>query len=148
MYLYNIIYLCFHLDLQQRPGTVGKNYCGTVSKTDSADGISSGEIIQNSRVLFMGYHKEEAKTKETFTEDLWFRTGDVGALDPEGYLTISGRIKEIIITAGGKNVAPIPIEDNLKEALKSVVSNVVVVGEKKKYLTSLCLLYTSDAADE
>ena len=111
-----------------------------LSKTDAPDGVSNGEILKNSRAIFMGYHGEKKKTIEAFTEDFWFRTGDIGAFDPSGNLTISGRLKEIIITAGGKNVAPIPIEDNIKEALKAVVSNVVVVGEKKKYLTSLLTL--------
>lgn len=89
----------------------------------------------------MGYHKEEFKTKDSFTEDHeWFRTGDLGNLDLSGFLTLSGRLKEIIITAGGKNVAPIPIEDAIKEELSEVVSNVVIVGEKKKYLTCLITL--------
>lgn len=123
------------------PGSVGKDYLGSVTKIDDPTPNGDGEIIQKSRSVFMGYHREELKTKETFTEDHeWFKTGDIGNLDLSGFLTISGRLKEIIITAGGKNVAPIPIEDSIKAELKDVVSNAVVVGEKKKYLTCLVTL--------
>ena len=118
----------------------GKEYIGTKNKILNPDSTGTGEIVQYSRNLFMGYHKEEQLTREAFTEDYWYRSGDIGSFDSEGYLTVSGRLKEIIITAGGKNIAPIPIEDALKDELKKVVSNAVIVGEKQKYLTCLLTL--------
>ena len=84
----------------------------------------------------MGYHKEEAKTKEVF-DDGWYLSGDLGQFDPDGLLWLTGRSKELIITAGGENIAPVLIENSIKFELPELLSNVVVVGDKRKYLTCL-----------
>ena len=72
----------------------------------------------------MGYHKDEAKTKDAF-QDGWFKSGDLGRLDEDQFLWMSGRLKELVITAGGENIAPIPIENNIKAELPDIVSNVI-----------------------
>ena len=99
-----------------------------------------GEIAVFSRNVFVGYAKEEAKTKETFTDDGWLKTGDLGVLDKDGFLKITGRIKELIITEGGKNIAPVPIEDAIKSKLKQIISQAIVIGDNKKYLSCLLTL--------
>merc|ERR1719271_1800737 len=80
----------------------------------------------------MGYMKDAAKTAEAIDSDGWLHSGDVGVMDNDGLLHITGRIKELIITAGGENIAPVPIEDKLKE-LCPAISNVMMVGDKRKY---------------
>ena len=84
--------------------------------------------------------QEEQKTKESFTTDYWFKTGDLGTMDKDGFFKITGRIKELLITEGGKNIAPIPIESRIKENLSSVVSQAIVIGDKLKYLSCLITL--------
>jgi len=89
----------------------------------------------------MGYLKEEAKSKETIDVDGWLHSGDVGRMDEQGMIYITGRIKELIITAGGENVAPIPLEDELKR-LMPPISGVMVIGDRKKFLIVLLTLVT------
>lgn len=88
----------------------------------------------------MGYLNEESKTKEAFTPDGYYLTGDIGKFDKDGFLTITGRKKELIVTSSGKNIAPIPIEDRIKHELGEVLSYVVVVGEGRHFLTCLMTL--------
>lgn len=97
-----------------------------------------GEIQYKAGNVFQGYWKKPEKTAETFTEDGWLRTGDVGRLDNQGYLTITGRLKDIIITAGGKNITPAEIENSLK--FSPYVSDAVVIGDRRKYLTCLIMI--------
>lgn len=100
------------------------------------DGV--GEVTIRSRNVFMGYLNDESLTKASFTEDSgWFKTGDLGRFDEEGALELKGRIKELLITSGGKNISPIPIEDRIKRAIPELISNVVLVGEQRHYLTCL-----------
>lgn len=87
----------------------------------------------------MGYLKDEQKTAETLTEDGWIKTGDIGYMDADNNLYISGRLKELIITAGGENIPPAHIEALIKKELPCL-SNVVVIGDHKKYLTALFTL--------
>ena len=96
-----------------------------------------GEILIKGPNVFMGYFKDPKATAEALT-DGWLHSGDLGAIDKDGFITITGRKKEIIITAGGKNIAP----NNLEEALKSVplVSEAVVIGDRRKYLVALLTL--------
>jgi len=94
-----------------------------------------GEICYRGRNRFMGYYKLEKETRKTLDEQGFIHTGDLGVLDPRGNLRITGRIKELIITAGGENVAPILIENVIKEELKSIISNCMVIGDQKKYLS-------------
>ncbi|HEY4268057.1 MAG TPA: AMP-dependent synthetase/ligase [Galbitalea sp.] len=98
-----------------------------------------GEIQGKGIDIFAGYWNNEQATKDTFDGE-WFRTGDIGELDDEGYLTITGRKKEIIVTAGGKNVAPAALEDPIRA--NPIISQVVVVGEQKPFIAALVTLDT------
>ena len=97
-----------------------------------------GEILVRSDTIFSGYYKEPEATAAAFTDDGWFRTGDVGELDEDGWLKITDRKKDLIITAGGKNIAP----QNLENALKAsrFVSQAVIVGDRRPYVTALITL--------
>ena len=114
-------------------GTVGPQLpgCGVKIAPD-------GEILLKGHHIFRGYHNNEAATAEAFTEDGWFRTGDLGVLDDDGFLKITGRKKEIIVTAGGKNVAPSNLEDRIRS--HALVSQCVVVGDNKPYIGALVTL--------
>ena len=92
--------------------------------------------IHSSRNIFMGYHKNQEKTLESF-EDHWYRSGDLGRIDPDGFLWVTGRLKELLITAGGENIAPVPIENNIIFELSRILSSVIVIGDKRKFLTGL-----------
>jgi long-chain acyl-CoA synthetase len=94
---------------KQRPGTVGLPYDGVLSRIDPV----TGEIQMKAPCVMLGYYKEPELTRQAFTEDGWLRTGDKGALDAEGHLKITGRVKDLFKTSKGKYVAPAPIEDRL-----------------------------------
>lgn len=96
-----------------------------------------GEILIKGPNVFLGYFKEPAATEECL-RDGWLHSGDLGAFDADGFLTITGRKKEIIITAGGKNIAPKNIEAALKEL--PLISEAVVIGDRRKFLTALITL--------
>ena len=83
-----------------------------------------------------GYYKNKEATAEAFTEDGYVKSGDLGFINQRKFLTISGRKKELIITAGGENVAPVPIEDIFK-ALCPACSNIIVVGENRRFISAL-----------
>ena len=97
-----------------------------------------GEIQYRGPNVFKGYWNKPDKTAETVTEDGWLLTGDVGRLDNEGFLFVTGRVKDIIITAGGKNITPAEIENRLK--FSPYISDAVVIGDKRKYLTCLIMI--------
>ena len=99
-----------------------------------------GELAIFGRHVFMGYLNEPDKTNESFDAHGWLRTGDLGRIDPDGFIYITGRLKELIITAGGENIAPVPIEDTFKSELAQLVSNCMLVGDKRKYLVMLVTL--------
>ena len=88
----------------------------------------------------MGYLNNKEKTLETIDDDGWLHSGDIVQEDADGWFTVVGRSKEIIITAGGENVAPTNIEDQIKKELSELVSNVMVVGDGEKYLTCILTL--------
>ncbi|XP_005611544.1 long-chain-fatty-acid--CoA ligase ACSBG2 [Equus asinus] len=100
---------------------------------------STGEICMWGRHVFMGYLEKEEATLEVLDEEGWLHTGDLGHMDNEGFLYITGRIKEILITAGGENVAPIPIENLVKEKIP-IVSHAMLVGDKARFLSILLTL--------
>jgi len=114
-------------------GTVGLPLPGVALRIDD-----DGEILVRGPNVFAGYWNNEAATKETFAEDGWLRTGDVGELDDEGFLTITGRKKEMIVTAGGKNVAPAVLEDRLRAG--GLISQAMVVGDGRPYVAALITL--------
>lgn len=97
-------------------------------KLDNPDEKGNGEICFRGRYVMMGYLKNEAATKEVFDNQGFLHSGDLGKFDERGFLHITGRIKELIITAGGENVAPVIIEDNFKDACPPC-SNIMVIGE-------------------
>ena len=115
-----------------RQGTVGVAVPGTEVRIDDND-----EIIARSIGQFDGYLNLPEKTAETII-DGWVHTGDVGELDEEGYLTITDRLKDIIITAGGKNITPSVIENELK--FSPYISDTVVIGDQRKYLSCLIMI--------
>ena len=119
-------------------GTVGVPINGTTMKIDA----ETGEIVYGGRHIFMGYMKMPEKTKETIDDNGMLHSGDIGKLSEGpngGFLSITGRIKELIITAGGENIPPVLIEDEIKDAAP-ILSNVMVVGDKRKYLAALYTL--------
>ena len=87
----------------------------------------------------MGYLKNEEETRRAKDVQGYVHSGDIGYIDKEGFLHITGRIKELIITAGGENVAPVPIEEKLKE-LCPILSNVVLIGDDRKFISALLTL--------
>lgn len=97
--------------------------------------LEDGEILIKSEALFCGYYKNAEATSEVLTDDGWFKTGDIGEFDSQGFLKITDRKKDIIITSGGKNVAPQKIENMLK--LSPYIAQSVIIGDKRKYLTAL-----------
>ncbi|KAM5237832.1 long-chain-fatty-acid--CoA ligase ACSBG2-like [Ctenodactylus gundi] len=103
----------------------------------SKDGI--GEVCVWGRHVFMGYLEQDDATVEVVDEDGWLHTGDLGRIDSQGFLYITGRIKELLITANGENVAPIPIETKVKQQVP-IVSNAVLVGDKANFLSMLLTL--------
>ncbi|MBP7738146.1 MAG: long-chain fatty acid--CoA ligase [Spirochaetes bacterium] len=115
-----------------KPGTVGHAIPQT--KVKIAD---DGELLIKGPQVMKGYYKNPAATKEVFTKDGYFRTGDIAAIDDEGFMKITGRIKDIIVTAGGKNISPQNIENSLKTS--QFIEQVAVIGDRRKYLTALVI---------
>jgi long-chain acyl-CoA synthetase len=111
---------------------------GTVVPGSDVRIAADGEIQYRGPNLFKGYWNKPDKTAEAISQDGWLRTGDVGRLDNEGFLYITGRLKDIIITAGGKNITPAEIENRLK--FSPYVSDAVVIGDKRKFLTCLVMI--------
>jgi long-chain acyl-CoA synthetase len=111
-------------------GTVGLPIPGASIKIGD-----DGEVLIKGAMAFPGYWQNEAATKETLDADGWIHTGDIGSLDDEGFLRITGRKKELIVTAGGKNVSPAVLEDRLRA--HSLVSHCMVVGDNRPYVAAL-----------
>ena len=120
-------------------GKVGKAFKGCEIKT-----ADDGEILVRGPNVFQGYYKNEEATRETL-EDGWLHTGDLGELDTDGYLSITGRKKDIIITAGGKNITPANLEAEIKQS--SYVSQCVVIGDRRPYLVALITLDQEECAE-
>lgn len=116
--------------------SVGKEIPGCKTKLQSPDEEGNGEICLWGRHVFMGYLNMADKTEEALDPEGWLRSGDLGKRDENGFLFITGRIKELIITAGGENVPPVPIEDAVKEHVP-LISNAMLIGDKRKFLSML-----------
>ncbi|CAJ0949016.1 unnamed protein product [Ranitomeya imitator] len=117
----------------------GKAVPGCQMKLENKDLDGNGEICFWGRTVFMGYLNMEDKTRDVFDKDGWLHSGDIGKIDSEGFLQVTGRIKELIITAGGENIPPILIEDAVKRHLP-IVSNAVLIGDRRKFLSMLLTL--------
>jgi long-chain acyl-CoA synthetase len=111
-------------------GTVGRPIPGVTVRI-----AEDGEILLQGDNVFVGYYNNPDATKEALEGDRWFHTGDIGELDSDGYLRITGRKKELIVTAGGKNVAPAVLEDRLRA--NPLVSQCMVVGDQKPFIAAL-----------
>jgi len=118
-------------------GTIGKPFPGCEVKI-----AEDGEILVKGPNVFQGYYKNEEATRETIV-DGWLHTGDIGEIDSDGFIKITGRKKDIIITAGGKNITPANLENEIKQ--HPLVSQCVVVGDRKPYLVALVTLDPEDA---
>ena len=117
----------------QKIGSVGRPIPGTRIKI-----AADGEVLIKGAVIMHGYWNNDAATKECMTEDGYFKSGDLGAIDDAGYLSIVGRKKEIIVTSGGKNVAPEVLEDRLRA--HPLISQCMVVGDNKPFIAALITL--------
>ncbi|HXK65868.1 MAG TPA: AMP-binding protein, partial [Spirochaetota bacterium] len=115
-----------------QPGSVGPALKDTIIKI-----ADDGEILIKGPQVMKGYYKNPKATKEVFTKDGFFKTGDIGVIDEKGRLYITGRIKDIIVTAGGKNISPQNIENSLKES--KYIEQVAVIGDRRKYLSALVI---------
>lgn len=117
-----------------RPGSIGPAASYNQVRIDPA----TGEIQVKGPNVFMGYLNQPEKTAETFTADGWLRTGDVGGVDADGFFRITDRMKDIIITAGGKNVTPSEFENELK--FSPYITDAVVIGDRRPYLTVIVMI--------
>jgi long-chain acyl-CoA synthetase len=124
-----------------RFGTVGPALPGVQLRI-----ADDGEVLIETATVFAGYYKDEEATREILPGDGWLRSGDVGTLDEDGFLTITDRKKDILVTAGGKNVAP----QNLENALKthSIISQALVVGDRRPYVAALITLVEDVSHDD
>jgi long-chain acyl-CoA synthetase len=117
-----------------KPGSIGPAASYNEMKLDPA----TGEILVRGPNVFMGYLNQPEKTAETIDADGWLHTGDVGTVDEEGFFRITDRMKDIIITAGGKNITPSELENELK--FSPYVTDAVVIGDKLPYLTVIIMI--------
>lgn len=124
--------VCVNLPWAVKPGTVGPPLPGSTIAIDD-----NGEILVKGVMVFKGYRNNPEATAESL-RDGWFRTGDIGSLDADGSLTITGRSKEVLVTAGGKNVSPAPLEDVLRS--HPLVSQCVVIGDQRPFVAAILTL--------
>jgi len=117
-----------------KPGSIGQAAGYNEVRIDE----KTGEILVRGPNVFMGYLHLPEKTAETIDAEGWLHTGDVGSIDDEGFLRITDRMKDIIITAGGKNVTPSELENELK--FSPYVTDAVVIGDKRPYLTVIIMI--------
>ena len=127
--------LCVNTPENQRIGTVGRLFPDT-----EVDVASDGELRFRGPQVFGGYWNNQAATAETLDADGWFSTGDIGDVDTDGFIRITGRKKEILVTAGGKNVAPAVLEDRIRA--HPYVSQCLVVGDGKPFVAALVTIDT------
>jgi len=133
----NSAYSHCNLAGRRRIGSVGPAL--TDEGADSKLSAGTSEICCWSRGVMMGYMYDPEKSMQAFDDEGYLRTGDVGSVDADGFTFITGRIKELIITAGGENCAPVLLEDAIKHRLPAI-SNAVMIGDRQKYLIALLTL--------
>jgi long-chain acyl-CoA synthetase len=121
---------CVNLEGALKIGTVGRPLPGVSVRV-----ADDGEVLLRGANVFRGYWRNEAASADSITDDGWFHTGDIGEIDADGYLTITGRKKELIVTSGGKNVAPALLEDRLRA--HPLVSQCMVVGDQQPFIGCL-----------
>ena len=117
-----------------KPGTIGPAAHFNQIRLDP----ETGEIQVKGKNVFSGYLNLPEKTAETFTADGWLHTGDVGTIDADGFYRITDRMKDIIITAGGKNITPSELENELK--FSPYITDAVVIGDQRPYLTTIIMI--------
>ncbi len=117
-----------------KPGSIGLACPFNEVRVDA----QSGELLVRGRNVFMGYLNQPEKTAETIDSEGWLHTGDVGTQDSDGYFRITDRMKDIIITAGGKNITPSELENELK--FSPYITDAVVIGDKRAYLTAIVMI--------
>jgi len=118
-------------------GTVGKAFVGDI-RIDNPNETGDGEIQFRGRHIMKGYYNNPEATAETMTEDGWLKSGDLGREDSEGYISVTGRIKEIYVSSAGKNIAPLVIEETMKSI--PLVSQCMLIGDNRKYCSALFTL--------
>ena len=131
--------ICFNTDTNQewRLYTAGRPMRGIQARVDP----NTGEVQFKGRIVMMGYMKMPEETEAAIDAQGWLHTGDQAVIDADGFVKITGRLKELIVTAGGENVSPVPIENKIME-LCPLIANCVVVGDKRKFLSCLISLKT------
>jgi long-chain acyl-CoA synthetase len=129
-----------------RPGAVRLGSVGKALDMVEDKLAEDGEILIRGKTVFQGYYKEEAATKETIDSEGWLHTGDIGKKDADGFLYIVDRKKHIIITAGGKNLTPANIENEIK-AQDPIISHVHAHGDRRAYVTAIVSLSPVDSID-
>ncbi|KAG3116859.1 hypothetical protein PC129_g24848, partial [Phytophthora cactorum] len=118
--------------------------CGrTIDGSETKVVPGTDELIFSGRNVMMGYLKREQQTKDMIDEAGWLHSGDCGKIDEDGFMSISGRIKELLITAGGENIPPVIVEDTIKEELP-LLSNVMVIDDRRKLLSALFTLRVTE----
>ncbi len=132
--------ITFNREEAQKIGSVGQPLPGVTVRI-----ADDGEILAKGEIVFQGYWNNPAATAEVIDEDGWFHTGDIGSLDAQGFLTITGRKKELIVTAGGKNVAPAVLEDRVRA--HPLVSQCMVVGDRQPFIAALITIDPEAIAD-
>ncbi|WP_170299665.1 AMP-dependent synthetase/ligase [Boudabousia tangfeifanii] len=121
-----------------RPGKAIMGTVGTLLQGTEVKFTEQGEILLRGSQIMRGYHNLPEETAKALDEDGWLHTGDLGHMGPEGHVIITGRAKDVIVTAGGKNVAPIPLEDELRS--HPLISQAVVLGDQKPFISALIVL--------
>ena len=125
-------------DGNNRIGSVGKPMVGTELRIGDANENGEGEIQFNGRHVMAGYYRDPEATAETMTMDGWLKSGDLGRIDKDGYVYITGRLKEIYVSSAGKNIAPLVIEETMKSI--PVVSQCMLIGDNRNFCSALLTL--------
>jgi long-chain-fatty-acid--CoA ligase ACSBG len=131
--------IAINLPWAYRRGTCGRAIPGTLVRVDAV----SGELQVRGQHVFLGYLGDPASTAAAFTDDGFLRTGDLATMDTDGFITLTGRMKELLVTAGGENIAPLPLEKALERAMPAV-ARAMVIGDRRKFLSCLLSLHTAE----